>query len=353
MVPARVVSLALLVCAMTTAQSTVRPPRAPRPLPEIDVEALTKAGPKALPELAAAMWRSKELRAKGQQVLRGWAAKALETKGLELAWGEAEELPALAELHITSGSGHGATLRRLSCFPVGSQVELYEVSFRSSRERYSTKWPPYGGTATVRRAYLKRPEYRTLLAYVAHLRSGKLARPKPKPGQGMSSWGSSRDFLVQVKLQGEKGLHASGQYVGYARQSSAPKYMWLEATRAAVQQLLGQQEPKVIDVDARVRAQFDDIALWVRKELREESSAWWVHERSLQAVGRFGTKASVPVLLDVLRNGAKTRTERPRYYALRSLLELTDIEISEQDLRNMNVQEAAREALRKYGERRR
>ena len=132
-----------------------------------------------------------------------------------------------------------------------------------------------------------------------------------------------------------------------------PVYKWLEATQSAVRMLLKQRKPKEIDVDARVRAQFDDMARWANKALLQETGGWWVRERALQAVGQFGTKASIPVLLDVLRNRVDNRTHRPRYYALRSFLELTDIEISQKDLRNMHVHQASREALRKYGEGRR
>ena len=343
---------ALLLPVALQAQATTSPPRS---LPQIDVEALKEAGPKALPELAQMMWRSPELTAKGRSVLEAWAAMALRDSELVAQWGEPKKLPSHAAIRVIWGNVRMPGFMLLSCRPAGSRVELYQIRFLGDRERGSAPWPRYAGEARVQRTYLSRPEYRTLIEYVSIIQSGKLVDPHATPGRELPGIGSKgRSYLMQVGVETDEQLYASGRYVGWipyvghmgSREFAS--FCWLEATRKVLKELLKRKGAKQIDVDVQVRAQFDGIASLVRRDLNAESGVSWFHELALHAAGKFGTKRSVPVLLQVLRRGDGAVRDRSSYYALRSLLELTGIELGAEELREVKLPDAVDEALRKY-----
>ncbi len=228
---------------------------------------------------------------------------------------EAAQVTAPCTFDVQWGNGHGGDLEFVR-FSVGAEMTTVE------QVTYVTEWPGRrSGQCAARRARVPTSDIAPLLHLArAEARTTAELRLRPDADPGAGHWWSSNDFFVLTRVvAGERRLLES-EFCGYSSGDNVPFSVG----------------PRLV-VDA-VRAHLDGVASWLPcNDLRAthwsdavdanaavmlRDAHWWVMERSVEALGAFGTPVALPALR---RLDSEYQDPRPRQRAkIRNVLARPD-----------------------------
>jgi hypothetical protein len=225
--------------------------------------------------------------------LRAGVSYDAETHELVLDSSEtAAAVTAPATFDVQWGSGHGGSIAFVR-FAISTETTAIEqVYFRTDRHSRPATW-------SARRAVVPTTEIVPLVQLArAEARTRVEIRRRPNSdGIGGSFGGSTADFFVLARVTDAHGDEVlEREYCGYPGGSKTPRYAGILVVERAVRAYMDSLSTWA-DVGAdKLRTTHLDAAFAANADLMFRDFHWWVMERSVEALGVFGTRASLPIL---------------------------------------------------------